>query len=69
MTTYKRTLLIKKLSHDGQNTNQKLISKDSLSINIYDYYEQITQTEKTLIRKLRLRDMLYYSMVSIHIIV
>uniref|UniRef100_A0AC34GI21 Uncharacterized protein n=1 Tax=Panagrolaimus sp. ES5 TaxID=591445 RepID=A0AC34GI21_9BILA len=47
-------------------TNQKIFSKDdnTLSKSITEIYENISQTEKTLIRKLRLRDLLYYAIVQ-----
>lgn len=37
---------------------------DYLSDSIYEYYETVAQTEKTLLKKLRLRDMLYYTIAS-----
>uniref|UniRef100_A0AC34FHB9 Uncharacterized protein n=1 Tax=Panagrolaimus sp. ES5 TaxID=591445 RepID=A0AC34FHB9_9BILA len=38
---------------------------DVLSEHICDYYESCAQTERTLLKKLRLRDMLYYSLAPV----
>uniref|UniRef100_A0A7E4V0H6 PAP-associated domain-containing protein n=2 Tax=Panagrellus redivivus TaxID=6233 RepID=A0A7E4V0H6_PANRE len=42
--------------------NSDICRLDRLSDSICEYYEQVAQTEKTLLKKLRLRDLLFYTL-------
>jgi hypothetical protein len=50
---------------DCVSVPEEISRMDLLSEHICDYYERVTQTERTLLRKLRLRDMLYYSLAPL----
>uniref|UniRef100_A0AC34QSR8 PAP-associated domain-containing protein n=1 Tax=Panagrolaimus sp. JU765 TaxID=591449 RepID=A0AC34QSR8_9BILA len=51
---------------DKNDKSKEISGLDYLSDSICDYYETVAQTEKTLLNKLRLRDMLYYLVAPIY---
>lgn len=50
---------------EGAPESSNVSRMDLLSEHICAHYERVTQTEKTLMKKLKLRDMLFYSLTAL----